>query len=77
MEDTKLMKQIKNLVERQENLYLKGDFTRHEVKELDQMKVELDRLWDLLRRRRALRNAGKDPDEARIRPAGIVENYEQ
>ncbi len=77
MEDTKLMKQIKNLVERKENLYLKGDFTRHEVKELDQMKVELDRLWDLLRRRRALRNAGKDPDEARIRPAEVVENYEQ
>ncbi len=77
MEDTKLMKQIKGLVEREEGLYLKGNFTRHEVKELGRLKIELDRLWDLLRRRRALRNAGMDPDEAQIRSAEVVENYEQ
>jgi hypothetical protein len=37
--------------------------------------VELDRLWDLLRQRRALRSAGADPDEASERDADTVEGY--
>jgi hypothetical protein len=39
--------------------------------------VELDRLWDLVRRRRALAGAGGDPDSLRERDAETVENYEQ
>ena len=39
------------------------------------MRVELDRLWDYLRQRRALRGAGHDPDEARMRDAGTVADY--
>jgi hypothetical protein len=39
------------------------------------VRVELDRLWDLMRQRRALRNAGQDPDDASERDAGTVENY--
>ncbi len=39
------------------------------------IKVELDQLWDLLRQRRALRDAGRDPDGARMRDAGTVERY--
>ena len=39
------------------------------------IKVELDQLWDLLRQRRALRSAGRDPDEARMRDADTVERY--
>jgi hypothetical protein len=31
----------------------------------------------LLRQRRALREFGKDPDRAAVRPASIVEKYEQ
>lgn len=42
---------------------------------LAEIRVELDRLWDLLRRRRALRDAGRDPDEAQLRDAGTVERY--
>ncbi len=44
---------------------------------LDQIAVELDRCWDLLRQRRALRAAGQDPDEAQARDAGTVEGYLQ
>ena len=44
---------------------------------LAKIKVELDQCWDLLRQRRALREFGRDPDEAKVRPAKIVENYEQ
>jgi hypothetical protein len=41
------------------------------------VEVELDRCWDLLRQRRALRDAGSDPEQARVRDAGTVENYRQ
>lgn len=39
--------------------------------------VELDEFWDLLRQRVALRGAGLDPDRAQVRPAQVVEKYEQ
>jgi hypothetical protein len=39
--------------------------------------VELDRCWDLLRQRRALRDAGADPDDAAVRDADTVERYRQ
>ena len=41
------------------------------------VEVELDRCWDLLRQRRALRGAGADPDDAQVRDAGTVEGYLQ
>jgi hypothetical protein len=44
---------------------------------LDELKVSLDQCWDLLRQRRALREAGRDPDDAGVRPAEVVERYEQ
>jgi hypothetical protein len=44
---------------------------------LSAVEVELDRCWDLLRQRRALRDAGADPDEAAVRDADIVEGYQQ
>lgn len=39
--------------------------------------VELDRCWDLLRQRRALREAGGDPESAHARDEGTVERYLQ
>lgn len=42
---------------------------------LREIRVELDRLWDYLRQRRALRDAGQDPDQAGLRDAGTVERY--
>jgi hypothetical protein len=44
---------------------------------LDAVEVELDRCWDLLRQRRALRETGRNPDDAQARDAGTVENYLQ
>jgi hypothetical protein len=44
---------------------------------LGDVAVELDRCWDLLRQRRALRGAGADPEDARARDAGTVERYLQ
>jgi hypothetical protein len=41
------------------------------------VEVELDRCWDLLRQRRALSDAGSDPEQAAVRDAGTVERYQQ
>jgi Protein of unknown function (DUF2630) len=46
-----------------------------DARRLEEVRVELDRLWDYLRQRRALRDAGQDPDEAQMRDAGTVERY--
>jgi len=44
---------------------------------LRDVEVELDRCWDLLRQRRALRDAGGDPDSAQVRDDSTVEGYLQ
>ncbi|MBU6435633.1 MAG: DUF2630 family protein [Nitrospirae bacterium] len=46
-------------------------------KRLAQVQVEPDHWWDLLRRRRALRDVGLDPDEAEVRPPQVVGMYGQ
>jgi hypothetical protein len=51
---------------------LEGDKER-----LRTVEVELDQCWDLLRQRRALRNAGVDPDQAQARDEDTVEGYQQ
>jgi Protein of unknown function (DUF2630) len=52
-----------------------GDRVAADAERLGALRVELDRLWDYLRRRRALRDAGQDPDSAEMRDAGTVERY--
>ena len=42
---------------------------------LRELEVQLDQCWDLLRQRRALRETGGDPREARLRPPDEVEGY--
>lgn len=44
---------------------------------LQSVELELDRCWDLLRQRRALRDAGGDPDDAEARDTETVERYLQ
>ena len=46
-----------------------------EHERLEAVKVELDRLWDLLRQRRARRSAGLDPAGASERDGATVEGY--
>jgi hypothetical protein len=46
-------------------------------KRLQEVEIELDRCWDLLRQRRAREEFGLDPDEASPRGADTVEHYEQ
>ena len=44
---------------------------------LQALEVQLDQCWDLLRQRRARRDAGLDPSDAHVRRAETVEGYQQ
>ncbi|MHB2023902.1 MAG: DUF2630 family protein [Mycobacteriales bacterium] len=50
---------------------------RAQRERLRHVEEHLDQLWDLLRRRRALRESGQDPADARERPVSEVESYLQ
>jgi hypothetical protein len=77
MEDRQVLNQIEKLFAEEDRLYADPDLKKSEVDRIHKIKVELDQWWDYLRQRRALRNAGMDPNEAGIRPPEIVENYKQ
>ena len=42
-----------------------------------EIEIQLDQCWDLLRQRRARREFGLNPDEAKLRDPNIVEHYQQ
>jgi hypothetical protein len=75
--DESVLGHINQLVKEEERLYAQTELTTGDRERLAALKVELDQYWDLLRQRRALREFGSDPDKASVRPAKIVENYEQ
>src|SRR5690349_6448823 len=64
-------------VEEEHALHSAGALEDQAQARLNALRVELDQCWDLLRQRRALREFGDDPDKAKVRPPGIVENYKQ
>lgn len=75
--DQSVLSHIDQLVKEEERLFSQGQLSDDERVHLAKLKVKLDQYWDLLRQRRALREFGDDPDKAKVRPAKIVENYEQ
>jgi len=75
--DQSVLNHINQLVKEEEHLYGRNELTEDDRERLTKLQVELDQCWDLLRQRRALREFGDDPDKAKVRPAKIVENYEQ
>jgi hypothetical protein len=75
--DENLLHTIQTLVHEEQELYGREKLDDHGISRLDDIKVKLDQCWDLLRQRRARREFGEDPDQAKVRPAKIVENYEQ
>jgi hypothetical protein len=54
-----------------------GELVNEEHEWLCQLKVNLDRGWDLLRQRGALKGTGYGPDEAKVRDEKTVEGYLQ
>jgi Protein of unknown function (DUF2630) len=77
MEDGRVLHHIDQLAQEEHRLYSKEQLNEVERKRLRTITVELDQCWDLLRQRRGLRDAQADPNTARVRPADVVERYEQ
>lgn len=75
--DESVLSTIKRLVDEEQALYAQQPMDDHAIVRADAIKVELDQCWDLLRQRRALEEFGQDPDRAKVRPASVVEKYEQ
>jgi Protein of unknown function (DUF2630) len=80
--DENIANRIETLVAEEHDLRHREETDNDERLEADQerlraVEVELDRCWDLLRQRRALRDAGANPDNARVRDGDTVERYWQ
>jgi Protein of unknown function (DUF2630) len=78
MTNEEILARIDALVADEHRLRSQG----HGLSEEDRLKLRdaeahLDQLWDLMRRRNALRRAGQDPDAAGERGAAEVESYLQ
>jgi len=80
MDDPQIHISIENLVAEEHELWNRessGNATEDDRRRLEQVRLALDQCWDLLRQRRARRDAGQDPDTAAARPPDVVERYEQ
>jgi hypothetical protein len=80
MDDKQVLDRIGALVEEEHALERQATgagLDEDQQARLHQVEVQLDQCWDLLRQRRARRNAGQDPDTAAVRPETTVEGYLQ
>lgn len=80
MADEQTLAAINDLADEEHALLQKeshGTATDEERARVREIEVQLDQCWDLLRQRRARRDAGLDPDDAKIRDESVVENYQQ
>jgi hypothetical protein len=80
MDDAQIHGSIEELVAEEHDLWQResaGNANEADRRRLQEVKVSLDQCWDLLRQRRALSSAGRDPDAAEVRGRQVVERYEQ
>jgi hypothetical protein len=80
VDDAEITRQIDELVEESHTIerdHGRFGLTPEQRRRLAELQVEIDRNWDLLRQRRARRNAGEDPEDAKERPGPVVEGYSQ
>jgi Protein of unknown function (DUF2630) len=78
MDDQQVLNHIDELVQEEEALLQRheGDgLSSEDHARMEELKVQLDKLWDYLRQRRALRQYGDDPEDASMRDGGTVEDY--
>jgi hypothetical protein len=80
VEDPQIHGAIDRMVAEEHDLWQResaGEATDADRQRLAALRVSLDQCWDLLRQRRARRDAGQNPDAADLRPPEVVERYEQ
>ena len=77
-DDDDILGRIKTLVDEEHHLNKPGEPpTDEQHARIRELEVQLDQCWDLLRQRRARRDAGDDPNQAKLRDADTVEHYQQ
>jgi len=76
MEDQTILDRITALVDEEHRLREQTVAPEANADRLKSVAEQLDQAWDLLRQRRAKREFGADPDSAKPRDIGTVENYE-
>jgi uncharacterized protein YjaG (DUF416 family) len=80
MDDNTVLNRINKLADEELELEESHDgrpATTEELQRLKAIELELDQCWDLLRQRRARRDAGLDPNDAALRREDVVEKYLQ
>jgi hypothetical protein len=80
MDEAGIHDRIEKLVAEEHELWAQesnGSAGDAERRRLEELRISLDQCWDLLRQRRALREAGLDPGAAATRQREVVEGYEQ
>jgi hypothetical protein len=78
MDDQQVLNRIDELVQEEEELLHRHEgegLDSEEEARMEELKVQLDKAWDYLRQRRALRQYGEDPEQASMRDGGTVEDY--
>ncbi len=79
MDDQDVIDRINQLAHEEHTLFEKAStdegLSGNEHDRLKFLEVQLDQCWDLLHQRRARRNAGLDPGDARVRDETTVEGY--
>jgi hypothetical protein len=76
VDDSAVQNHIEALVAEEHRLTASGGSDEDRAR-LEQVRVELDRYWDLLRQRRAREEFGLDPDFVELRDSKTVEDFEQ
>ena len=77
MDEKDILTRIHALVEEEHGLREGTEHTDDQRARMQELEVQLDQCWDLLRQWRAKRQYGEDPQEAEARPASEVEGYLQ
>jgi hypothetical protein len=76
--ESSIHQSIEALVDEEHELWKNGEnggLDRTGRERLEEIGVQLDRFYDLLHQRQGLRDAGSDPDRAKMRSAKTVEGY--
>ncbi|GAC1423350.1 MAG: DUF2630 family protein [Candidatus Velthaea sp.] len=78
MNDQHVHESIEKLVAEEHGLFERGGaMTPEDRARLSEVNVQLDRLWDLMRQRRAREEFDQNPDDVGERSASTVEKYLQ
>ena len=80
MNDAEIVNQIEQLVAEEHHLereHTANGLSAGDRDRLGAIEVQLDQCWDLLRQRRARREAGQDPGATEVRSPEVVEHYQQ